>query len=333
MQEKASKTPVLAMDLGGTKIATALVSAEGRVLDQRITATLAEEGPEAVIRRMVTAVNSILAEAHVDRPAFSTIALASAGIIDVPKGIVTASPSLPGWHDIPVQRRMEEETGLRCFLTNDATAAVVAEHRLGAGRGFHNLIYMTISTGIGGGILVDGNLYTGSSGCAGEVGHMIIDADGPPCNCGGTGCLEALASGLAVAKEARRRIARGTKSILIELAEGESQNISAKTVATAAQRGDPLALEVVSRVATYLGIGMANLVNIFNPDRIILGGGMSKMGDLLLDPVRRTVAERAFKLPVRAAEIVPCELGDEVGVVGAALCLLMSKGPDPLHGA
>ena len=169
--------------------------------------------------------------------------------------------------------------------------------------------------------MVDGELVWGTSGCAGEIGHMIIDSNGPLCNCGNHGCLEALTSGGAVAKVARRRLANGEKSLLSDLAEGDLQNISAKTVSAAARQGDALALEIISQAGRYLGIGMANLINLFNPDRIIIGGGLSKMGDLLFDPMRQSAKESAFKLPARDVEIVPSQLGDNVCVQGAALCL------------
>jgi glucokinase len=326
MQGATSESPILAVDLGGTKIATALVSTGGQILEQLLTPTLADEGPEAAVGRMIAAIKTTLSESQVSSPAFSTIALASAGIIDVPKGIVTASPSFPGWCDVPIREIVERETGLACFLINDATAAVAAEHRLGAGKGLKNLLYVTVSTGIGGGIIVDGQIYSGSLGCAGEIGHMTIDPDGPPCNCGSFGCLETLASGRAVAREAQKRIARGAKSSILELVEGEPHNITAKAVAEAAKAGDALALEIISQAATYLGIGMANLVNIFNPEMIVIGGGLSKMGDMLFNPVRRTVADRAFRLPAQSVRIVPSQLGDEVGLLGAAVSLMMSKG-------
>ena len=319
MQESIPDKPILTVDLGGTKIATALISDGYQIIERQYAATVAEEGPDAVVRRMLNVINATLASAMVDCPAFSTVALASAGIIDVKEGIVTASPSLPGWHDIPLREMVERETGLECFLINDATAAVTAEHQFGAGKGLRNLLYVTVSTGIGGGIIVDGNLYSGTSGCAGEVGHMIIEANGPPCNCGSAGCLESLASGGAVAREARRRIASGEKSLILELAKGDPNDITAETVSAAAERGDTLSLEIISQTATYLGIGMANLVNTFNPEMIIIGGGVSNMGEILLEPARRLVKERAFPLLAESVQIVTARLGNDAGLYGAAV--------------
>ena len=175
-----------------------------------------------------------------------------------------------------------------------------------------------MSTGIGGGVIINDKLFCGPSGSAGEIGHMTIDVNGPRCNCGNIGCLEMLASGTAVAQEAIRRIGRGDGSSLIEIVEGEIENITAEKVEIAARDGDSLALDVIAKAATYLGVGMVNLVNIFNPEMIIVGGGMAKMGDLLLAPARQVVQERAFQLPAQAVRIVPAQLGDDAGVLGAA---------------
>jgi glucokinase len=204
-------------------------------------------------------------------------------------------------------------------MANDASAAALAEHRLGVGRGKANLVYITVSTGIGGGIIINGRLYMGIGGAAGEIGHMTINADGPRCYCGNYGCLEEMASGRAIAREAIRRIKGGEGSALIDIVAGKIDDITTIEVAQAAQGGDPLALGVVSQAADYLGASMINVVNIFNPEMIVIGGSVAKMGDLLLNPVRQRVKERAFGLSAQAVEIVPARLGDDVGVIGAAL--------------
>ena len=195
----------------------------------------------------------------------------------------------------------------------------MGEHQFGVGRGVDNLIYLTVSTGIGGGIIINGRLYLGVSGSAGEIGHMTIDVNGPECSCGNIGCLEMLASGKAIAREAIRRISQGEGSSLAKMVEGKIDNITAEEVGVAAEGGDSLSLEVISQAATYLGVGMVNLVNILNPEMIIVGGGVAQMGELLLAPARQVVEERAFKLPAQAVRIVPAHLGDEAGVLGVAI--------------
>jgi len=317
MAELTSESPLLAIDLGGTKIVAALVSSKGEIMAREYTPTLAEEGTEAVIGRILSTIDSLISKANMSRSFFSNVAIAAAGAIDSEKGIVTASPNLPGWHDVPLKEIVEKATGLETFLINDASAAALGEHYFGVGRGVNNLIYITMSTGIGGGIIIDGKLYSGVSGSAGEIGHTTIDINGPRCNCGNIGCLEVLASGKAVAREAQRCIARGTKTMIIELAEGEPHNITAQTVAAGAQKGDALASAIISKAANYLGIGMVNLVNTFNPEMIIVGGGMAQMGDMLLEPARKVVAERAFQLPAQRVRIVPSQLGDNAAVLGA----------------
>jgi glucokinase len=317
MTESAAGKPVLAVDLGGTKIVTALITPQGELVSREYSPTLAEEGVKPVIKRILTTATTLVQHADLPYSSLSAIAIAVAGAIDSEKGIVTASPNLPGWRDIPLKDEIQISTGVTTFVINDATAAALGEHRFGAGRGVDNLIYLTVSTGIGGGIIIDGKLYSGSSGSAGELGHMTIDLNGPRCACGNVGCLEVLASGKAVAREAQRLIAQGTKTAILEIAEGDAQFVTAQTVATAANKGDAVALSIINKAATYLGVGMVNLVNIFNPEMIIVGGGMGKMGEMLLKPARKVVAERAFQFPASVVRIVSSELGDNSGVFGA----------------
>ncbi len=319
-KKKASKheLPVLAIDLGGTNVVAAIVSDEGQMAGREHYLTQADEGVESVIKRVFSAVEQLLSAGGMGLSQLHGISVAAAGAIDVRRGLVTASPNLPGWCDIPLRGIIREKYGISTWLLNDASAAALGEYRFGAGRGANNLIYITVSTGIGGGIIINGELYCGSQGSAGEVGHMTIDVNGPRCNCGSVGCWEALASGTAVAREAVRRIGCGEASCLTEIVEGRLEDITAEEVGDAARRGDPLALDVIAKAATYLGMGMVNLVNIFNPEMIIVGGGMAKLGDLLLAPAREIVQERAFPLPAQAVRIVPAGLGSDAGVLGAA---------------
>jgi glucokinase len=315
---KERELPVLAIDLGGTKLIAAIVSDKGQVMAKEYYLTLADEGPQSVINRMFSAIDHLLSTQDIDLSKLHSISVAAAGAIDLKKGLITLSPNLPGWYDIPLRNIIKEKYRVNTFLINDASAAALGEHRFGAGRGVKTLIYLTISTGIGGGIIINDELYSGPCGSAGEVGHMTIDVNGPRCNCGNIGCWETLASGTAVAQEAIKRIGGGERSSLTEIVEGKVENITAEKVEIAARNGDSLALEIITKAATYLGIGLVNLVNIFNPEMIIIGGGMSKMGDLLLAPARQVVQERAFQLSAQAVRIVPAQLGDEAGVLGAA---------------
>ena len=327
MQEiRKHELPVLAIDLGGTKVLTAIISNQGQVMAKERCLTLADEGPEAVINRILSAIDHLLSQRKINLSQLDSISIAAAGAMDFEKGLITLSPHLPRWHDVPLRDIVKEKYKVNTFLINEASAAALGEHYFGAGRGINNLILLTVGTGIGGGIIINGKLYSGASGSAGEIGHMTIDDNGPRCSCGNTGCLETLVSGTAVTKEAIKRIRQGERSSIAEIVGGKVENITAEKVSLAAQDGDSLALEVILKAATYLGVGLVNLVNIFNPEMIIIGGGMAKMGDLLLNPARQVVRERAFQLPAQAVQIVPAQLGDDAGVIGAAVFAFQQEG-------
>jgi glucokinase len=216
---------------------------------------------------------------------------------------------------VPLRALLEERLGLPAAVENDANAAALGEAWVGAGRGVADLVYITVSTGVGGGLILGGELYSGVSGTAGEVGHMTVALDGPPCFCGQPGHLEGMASGRAIARAAREAVARGDVSTLRRLPPEE---ISARTVAEAARAGDAVALAIYERAGTALGAAVASLVNLLNPSLIILGGGVMQAGDLIMAPLRRAARERAFARPLEAVRLVPAALGEDVGLVGAA---------------
>jgi glucokinase len=317
--------PALTVDLGGTKIIAAVVLPDGKIISRNYRLTMADKGPEAVSDRILSAVDKAIAQAKLKTSELIGIGVAAAGILDTNRGIVTTSPNLPNWRNVPLRDILADKLGVATYIVNDASAAALGEHRFGAGMGFNNMLYLTVSTGIGGGIIIDGELYSGADGCAGEVGHMTVEADGPRCHCGNFGCLEALASGWAVAKAAIKRINNGEKSSIVELVDGRLENITAETVAVAARRGDQLAADIVAEAAKYLGIGLANLVNIFNPELIVIGGGLSKMGDMLLSPAWKVLKERAFQLPADTVRVVRARLGSNAGIIGAAAYVFDQK--------
>jgi len=314
--------PVLAIDIGGTKISMAILSREGEALTGLTMPTEAGQGPEAVIERLLDGIDHLLSGNGLLPSNLAAVGLAAAGVIDIKNGLVTTSPNLPGWRDVPLKSLISQRYRLPTFLINDADAAALGEHRFGAGRGLNTLVLLTVGTGIGGGIIIDGELYFGSRASAAEIGHMVIDVNGPKCACGNSGCLEALASGTAVAREARGRLMRGALSSLVEMAGGPLENITAELVHRAAREGDILANEVIAQAAFYLGIGVSNVVNIFNPEAVIIGGSLSAMGDLLLQPVREIVKDRALPLLARTVRILPARLGNDAGLFGAAIYAL-----------
>jgi len=308
----------IGIDLGGTKISTALVGRDGEIVAHDYQPTRAAEGEQAVIGRMLDGARRVMAQAGVDGSQVAAVGIGAPGPVDIEAGVVVAPPNLPGWERVPLEQLIQDELGINTFLENDANAAALGEHRFGAGRGVKHMIYVTVSTGIGGGLILDGKLYHGDSGGAGEIGHVTIMPGGPRCGCGNHGCLEALASGTAIARVARERVAHGTPTLIADLAEGDPERVTAKVVAEAAGQGDKVANEILTKAMDYLGIGMANLVNLFNPQVIVIGGGLTNIGARLFGPVRQAIEQHALRAAAQAVRVAPADLGDNVGVLGAA---------------
>jgi glucokinase len=304
----------LGVDLGGTKILTALVDGRGQVR-RRVRVATPGGGPEPVIDVIVETVHAVARDAGVEIRALRGLGVGAPGPMDPRTGIVFEPPNLPGWRDVPLGAALTTRLGIPAFVENDANAAALGERWAGAGVGIDDLIYMTVSTGIGGGLIFGGRLYHGVSGTAGEIGHMVVDPRGPQCPCGRVGCLEAMASGPSIARDARAAVRAGRRTALALIAQDE---LDAAAVAAAALDGDAVALEIYARAAAALGAGIANLVNLLNPAMVIIGGGVSHAGDLIFPVVRRIVRQEAFERPASAVQIVPALLGDDAGAVGAA---------------
>jgi len=309
---------VLGIDLGGTKILTLVVTARGEILSSDNTATRAEQGQQAVVKSILESADRSLKKAQIATADLAAVGLGVAGLSNPETGILFTSPHLPGWKDVPLRDIIQKELGTKSFLINDATAAALGELRYGAGKGARHLIYITISTGIGGGIIVNGRIYTGSGGMAGEIGHMVVDDKGPLCTCGNNGCWETLASGSALAREARIEINEGTITSILEYVDGDIDEVSAKAIHKAAKAGDRLANELIARTAYYLGVGLANLINVFNPEIIVLGGGLTNIGDMLLKPAYDEAGRRAFDQPYQMVRFAQAELGANSAALGAA---------------
>ena len=308
----ATKQLIVGVDLGGSKIAAIVADASGNIGARRSVDTLADDGPDAVIQRLVECIRELTAGVQV-----AGIGIGAAGGHDTRRGVITFSPNLPGWHDVPLCDIVRREFGLPTYVHNDCTLAALGEQRYGAAVGVDNLIYIGLGTGIGGGIICDGRLYSGASGAAGEIGHMIIDVNGPPCKCGSAGCWETFVSGTAVARQAAREMEAGVLTAIRRYAGGDVNRVTAEVVFLAARDGDYFANELISRTARYLGIGLVNVVNIFNPQLVLIGGGVSRMGSLLLDPAIEVVKERAFKVSSQAVRIEVARLGDDAASLGA----------------
>jgi glucokinase len=317
---------ILGIDIGGTKLAAGLVTPQGEQIAQDRVPTLAQEGPDRVLARLIDLCRRVVAESGVSWSQVQAAGVGCGGPLDPVTGVIMEPPNLPGWVDVPLVDRLRGALGVPVYLDNDANAGALGEYRFGAGRGVANMVYLTISTGVGGGIILGGHLYRGQNGNAGEIGHMSVVYNGRPCNCGSRGCLEAYASGTSIAARAREAVLAGEPSALLGLAGGSAEAITGETVALALQQGDAVAARIWEETMLILGAGLANVINIFNPRRVVLGGGITNFGDLLFDPVRRIAMSRVFGPFARVAEIVPAQLGWQVGVLGAAAVALEGLG-------
>ena len=306
----------VAVDLGGTQIRAALCGPDGQIFRRVARLTEAQEGLDAVIGRIFQTISEAIGDTPLAEVA--GIGIGAPGPLNPMTGVVFQAPNLPGCDYVPLRTLVSEHFGRPTFLGNDANLAALAENRFGAGRGIRDMIYLTISTGIGSGIIVDGRMLIGAEGLAAEAGHMIILPDGPVCGCGASGCLEALASGPSIARYAVQRIKAGKKSRIPKMVDGDLSKVDAKTVSVAAQLGDKLAINTFQRAGTYLGIGIANLLRLFNPRMVVLGGSVTKAGPFLFDPMRAAIEAHALPMYWQGLSIAPAALGDDVGLLGAA---------------
>ncbi|HXK34760.1 MAG TPA: ROK family protein [Dehalococcoidia bacterium] len=304
------------IDLGGTKILVLLATEDGRIIGDARLATHAAEGPGPVIARIVAAVREAADEAGIGMDDVRGAGVSAPGPIDRDEGVITQPPNLPGWDHVELAKIIRSELGVRAWLENDANCQAIAEHRYGAGRGYRDMIFLTVSTGIGGGIIIDNRLYVGASGAAGELGHLIVSPEGPACGAGHIGCLEAYASGTAIARRAAELVRAGRLPRTARLAE-QTPPLAAHHVHMAADQGETEALEIIHAAGRYLGLGLATLIHAFNPQAIVLGGGLINIGEDLLGPARETARQRTFVQSWDDAQIIEGELGERSAALGA----------------
>ncbi len=315
---------VLGIDIGGTNLVVGSVAEDGSaLLAPDSEPTHAEAGATDVLDRLVALAGRAVERTRQEAPGAEIlgVGVGAPGPLDTRRGVVLLTPNL-GWVDMPLRQIIHDRLGLPTALDNDANCAVLGEWWVGAARGSRTAIGITIGTGIGGGLILDGRLYHGASDVAGEIGHTTIDTEGRRCKCGNYGCLEAYASGPNIALRAIEALEAGAESRLPAYVAGDLHQLTAQTVYQAAQDGDELALEVVNDTAKFLGVGIGNLLNVFNPEVVVVCGGVTLAGDHLFVPMRREVARRAFKPAVTACRIVPGELAGTAGVYGAARVFL-----------
>jgi glucokinase len=308
------KIPVVAaVDIGGTKLAAAIASVDGKMLVRFQTTTPREpmEGVEWIVM--------VLQKWLQDRGRNyrnHALCVGCPGPMDRAGGMILRAPNLESWNEYPLRDELSARLAVPVELENDANLAAIGEHRFGAGIGCRDLVYVTVSTGIGGGLVIGNKLYRGVADSAGEVGHMTIDLHGPACNCGSRGCLEAMASGTAIMHAALERVGNGSASLAMMDLYNMQGNLTAKDIADLAQQGDQVASSLLDQAMTYLGIGISNLITVLSPQRVILGGGVTKIGEQLFEHVRKVVRERVRLVPIEKIAIVPAKLGGDSVLFG-----------------
>ena len=309
---------VLGIDLGGTGVKTALVSDSKEILGQETRPTEADRGRDVVIDNMVASAEAVIESSGINREEVVAVGIGAPGPLNWKTGVIYSPPNLPGWKNEPLADIISARLGMPCFLENDANAACYGEFWMGAGQGTETMCLLTLGTGVGGGIVTFGKLLRGEDGTAGEIGHLNVQRDGRLCGCGAKGCLESYASVSGMVRTAREGLDAGAESTLREICDGNLDALTGKMISDAAAGGDVFAQSVIHETATWLGLGIASLINLFNPEKIVLCGGMVAAGDALFDPLRRVAAENSFEVPANRVEIIPGSLGSDSGVLGCA---------------
>jgi len=303
---------VIGVDLGGTNMRTALVARNGDILEKQKEETLAAEGHKKVTAKLIRNIERQRTNAGQCGREVAAVGVGAPGVIHEKTGVVVKSPNFPDWNDLPLKQTLERELRLPVFIENDANAAALGEQWRGAAKDIRSMIFLTLGTGVGGGIVLDGRIWHGADGMAGEVGHMTIIPDGRTCGCGNRGCLEMYASSRGIVMTFEAMCAEK------HLDAGEQREITSAQIYQAARNGDTVAQLVMKDMGRYLGIGIANLINIFNPEMVVIGGGVKDAWDLFIDATREEVRKRTFAYTAERTKVVPSVLGDDAGMMGAA---------------
>jgi len=316
----------IGVDLGGTNIVSAIVNFQGKIVNRLKVPTLAERGKEATIKRIIETIHKNIVQSTIAPGDIIGIGIGAPGPLNIKKGIINFAPNLPGWRDVPLKKILEDEFNMKVVLENDANAAAWGERCFGAGQGVNNLVCFTLGTGIGGGIIIDGKIYHGNNYGAAELGHMTVNKDGPLCNCGNYGCLEAYSSATGIKNRIKNRIKEGIKSEFLNFDDDKLlESLRLKSIFEAARKGDRLTSDIIEEAISYLGIAIANIANILNPEMVVLVGGITNEGDKLLIPLTKEVKKRAFYSNYKSLKIVIGKLAGNAGVLGAAALLWVSN--------
>lgn len=320
------KRYAIGIDVGGTKIAAGIVNEEGTVLQRCVSRNHAEQPPPVVISAIEDSFRELLTATGFVSTEIEAVGVGFPGNTNGQEGVVLACSNLPDWDHYPLRDELVKRLGVPVILDNDTNMGVMGEHRFGAGRGAANLCYVTVSTGLGMGVILDNRLYRGHIGSAGELGHVVIELNGALCGCGKYGCLMAYASGIAVSRMAHEKIDSGAKTKLTELIPAGGRRIPTEVVLGAAEVGDAVAEEILHTTAKYCGIALSIVVQILNPERIVVGGGLTRIGARLWDVAEETMRQNIQPQLWESVQMVPWELGDDLGVLGAAAIALTGRG-------
>ncbi|RMF83249.1 MAG: ROK family protein [Nitrospinota bacterium] len=324
---------VIGVDMGGTNTRTAAITRQGEIVARQEHPTAVEEGREQVVANLVAAIHDLCQTVRKEQREVVAIGIGVAGAIKIKEGIVSESPNLPGWTDFPLRQILTDHLSLPIIIENDANAAALGEYWAGAGRQVENLVCITLGTGVGGGIILEGNIWHGVDGTAGEVGHITLEPQGALCKCGNRGCLEAYASATALTRMAREAMERGEETLLRTLCQDNAAALSAEMVSQAAQQADRVAQRILERMGRYLGIAIANLANLLNIEMVVVGGKVSQAWDLFIPFTEEEIRQRAFAVPADRCRVVKAERGDDAGLLGAAYMAWksfpLSSSPSP----
>jgi glucokinase len=311
----------IGLDLGGTNLRAGIVDVEtGQVTHLTSVPTQAHEGYDAVMTRMAGLIERVIQDSGIPKPQVSGVGIGVPGVLDLERGLTLLLPNLPGtWPKVPLGDTISRLVGLPVSLLNDVRSITYGEWLFGAGRGASTMACFAVGTGIGGGLVINNQLHLGMGGTAGELGHQIIDFNGPQCGCGNRGCVETFASGPAIAAMGIKAVVQGLTTRIGEMVDYDLNRITPELICRAAQEGDEIACDIYQQAGYYIGIAVANICVAVTPSKVVIGGGVAAAGDLLLEPIRKTVRERVFIMPVEKVEIVPATLGNNAGVIGVAL--------------
>ena len=312
---------VVGVDLGTLNTIAVVVDLEGKIMERVEHPTNSERSKDKVIERLKTVIHEVITASNINIQKIAGIGLAVPGLVDSKKGIMLITPNF-GWRNTPLKEMLEKEFHTPIFIDNNNNVMALGEAEFGIAQGVRNFVCINVGMGIGSGIVINGELYRGETESTGEIGHTTVDYNGPKCSCGNNGCLEVMAAAPAIARRAVKAVKKGKKTLITELVNSNLDEINAAIVAEAANKGDKLAQGIIEKTGEYLGTGIANIINLFNPQMVIIGGGVAQAGDLIFNPLKKTMEKRAFPVPAKVAKIVASSLGRDCTVIGAATLVL-----------